>query len=287
MTNISIASLLDAMRQHGLLDSKQLEELSQLQSRFADPIALARELIRRGWLTLYQAKRLLQGQGHKLVLGSYILLELVGEGGMGRVFKARHRHLRRVAAIKLIRKDRLNNPSIIKRFEREVRAAAALDHPNIVLAYDADKINGTHMLVMEYVESATDLARLVADMHRIRLTRAVTRWLAAASRYAIGAGQPGNRCGEFKKRSVRESEKTANASDWNKRRGLTHGPAERRQQSQPGGNLPLTPTDRLPARNMKIAPVSLSPTPAAWSDFRRLEEAVFGGLRWSAGALAF
>src|SRR5207249_957000 len=75
--------------------------------------------------------------------------------------KARHRHLRRIAALKLIRKDRLNHPSIIKRFQREIRAAAALDHPNIVLAYDADQIGGTYVLVMEYVEDAIDLARLV------------------------------------------------------------------------------------------------------------------------------
>src|SRR5262249_47525074 len=52
-------------------------------------------------------------------------------------------------------------PNAIKRFEREVRAAAALSHPNIVLAFDADDIGGTHLLVMECVEGATDLNRLV------------------------------------------------------------------------------------------------------------------------------
>src|SRR5262249_21105933 len=55
----------------------------------------------------------------------------------------------------------LGQPGILKRFQREVRATAALDHPHIVRAYDADKIGGTHLLVMEYVEGATDLARLV------------------------------------------------------------------------------------------------------------------------------
>jgi serine/threonine protein kinase len=80
---------------------------------------------------------------------------------MGQVFKARHRNLRRIAAIKLIRKDRLNDPNIVKRFEREVRAAATLDHPNIVHAHDADKIGGTHLLVMEYIDGATDLRQMV------------------------------------------------------------------------------------------------------------------------------
>jgi serine/threonine-protein kinase len=122
---------------------------------------LAIELIKRGWLTEYQARRLLQGRGHELLLGSYILFDKLGEGGMGQVFKARHRNLRRIAAIKLIRKDSLNNPTIVKRFEREVRAAATLDHPNIVHAYDADKIGGTHLLIMEYIDGATDLAQVV------------------------------------------------------------------------------------------------------------------------------
>src|SRR5206468_3880898 len=117
--------------------------------------------IRRGWLTPFQANQLLQGKGNELVLGSYILLERVGEGGMGQVFKARHRTMGRVVAVKLIRKDRLDKTNAVKRFQREVRAAAALDHTNIVRAFDADEIGGTFLLVMEYIEGATDLSRLV------------------------------------------------------------------------------------------------------------------------------
>jgi serine/threonine protein kinase len=152
-------TLIDALRQHRLLDSKQLEELNSLV--FSDPKALAKELIQRDWLTPYQANQLLNGKGQELVLGSYILLERLGEGGMGQVFKARHRTLGRVSAVKLIRKERLDNASAVKRFQREVRSAAALSHPNIVMAYDADEIAGTHLMVMEYVEGAVDLAKLV------------------------------------------------------------------------------------------------------------------------------
>jgi serine/threonine-protein kinase len=162
MATISTASLIDALRQHRLLDAKQLAELASLQSRFPDPKALAIELIRRGWLTEYQARRLLHGRGQELVLGSYILLERLGEGSMGQVFKARHRNLRRIAAIKVIRKDRLDHPHAVQRFQREVRAAAALDHPHIVLAYDADQIGSTHLLVMEYIDGARDLSQVVA-----------------------------------------------------------------------------------------------------------------------------
>ncbi len=152
-------SLSDLLSQ--LLEVNQREELPALHLRFPDPRLLCKELIERGWLTPFQANQLLTGRGPELILGSYVLLEKLGEGGMGTVFKARHRILGRVAAIKLVRKDRLSNPHAVKRFQREVRSAAALSHPNIVLAYDADEIDGTHLMVMEYIDRATDLAKLV------------------------------------------------------------------------------------------------------------------------------
>jgi serine/threonine protein kinase len=172
MANASTASLVDALRQYRLLEGVQLEELKSLRPRFPDPKALAGELIRRGWLTPFQANQLFQGKGAELLLGSYILLERLGAGGMGQVFKARNWKLGRVVAVKLIRKERLDNPDAVRRFEREVRAAAALDHPNIVRAYDADRIGGTHLLVMEYVEGGIDLARLVQQQGPLPVPRA-------------------------------------------------------------------------------------------------------------------
>jgi Leucine-rich repeat (LRR) protein/tRNA A-37 threonylcarbamoyl transferase component Bud32 len=161
MAVASTAPLVDALRQYRLLEPAQLQEVPALQERFPEPKGLAGELIRRGWLTPYQANQLLQGKGQELLLGSYVLLERLGEGGMGQVFKARNWKLGRVVALKLIRKERLGNPEAVRRFEREVRAAAALSHPNIVRAWDADQVGGTHFLVMEYLDGATDLARLV------------------------------------------------------------------------------------------------------------------------------
>src|SRR5262249_37566879 len=154
------AGFQDGLRRFHLLEPAQLEELKR-QAPAADARALARTLIDRGWLTPYQANQVLQGKGQELLLGSYVLLERLGEGGMGAVFKARNWKLGRIVALKLIRKERLDNPDAIRRFQREVRAAAALDHPNIVHAYDADEIGGTHILVMECIEGATDLGRLV------------------------------------------------------------------------------------------------------------------------------
>ena len=69
--------------------------------------------MRRSWLTPYQINQLFAARGDQLVLGQYVLLERLGEGGMGQVVKARHRRLERLVAIKLIRKERLTQPGAV------------------------------------------------------------------------------------------------------------------------------------------------------------------------------
>jgi serine/threonine-protein kinase len=155
------ADLLEALGRCQVLDAARLAALRRdPHLAGADPRALARELLRRDWLTPYQANQLLQGRGGDLVLGSYVLLERLGQGGMGQVFKARHHKLGRIVALKVIRPERMASADVQRRFQREIRAAARLAHPNVVTAYDAEEVNGTHMLVMEYVEG-TDLAKRV------------------------------------------------------------------------------------------------------------------------------
>ena len=92
----------------------------------------------------------------------YQLLGFVGAGGMGRVWKARHGLMNRVVAVKTIRPDLLLDERAVARFRREVEAAAALDHPGIVRAFDAERVGDLHFLVMEFVEGV-DLARLVHE----------------------------------------------------------------------------------------------------------------------------
>jgi serine/threonine-protein kinase len=153
--------LVDALRKSQLLEPNQLDELRlALQPRYPDARALAGELIRRNWLTPYQINQLFQEHGQTLSLGQYVLLERLGEGGMGQVFKARHRSLGRIVALKIVRKERLVKPEVVRRFHREVQAAAQLEHPNVVRAFDADHIGNTLFIAMEYVEGI-DLLRLV------------------------------------------------------------------------------------------------------------------------------
>jgi WD40 repeat protein/tRNA A-37 threonylcarbamoyl transferase component Bud32 len=91
----------------------------------------------------------------------YEVLEVLGVGGMGTVYKARHRFMDRLVALKVIHPKLLSHPDIVVRFEREVRLAARLSHPNIVTAYDAETCGAVHFLVMEFVPGE-NLADVIA-----------------------------------------------------------------------------------------------------------------------------
>src|SRR5690242_16226710 len=119
MTIGTTSKLVEELRQLSLLGPAYEEELTTtLAGRFSEPSSLAQELVRRGWLTGYQARMLFGGRGRDLILGQYILLDQLGEGGMGQVYKARHRLLKRVDAVKVIRPERLADPAALDRFRR-------------------------------------------------------------------------------------------------------------------------------------------------------------------------
>jgi serine/threonine protein kinase len=157
----SISSFTAILQRYHLLDSPRIAEAAgPLAKRFLTPKDLAGELIRRSWLTPFQVNQIFQGRGGDLLFESYVLLERLGEGGMGQVFKARNWKLDRLVALKVIRKDRLHNADAVRRFHREVRAAAQLNHANVVHAYDCGEAGERHFYVMEYVDGI-DLAQLV------------------------------------------------------------------------------------------------------------------------------
>jgi serine/threonine-protein kinase len=157
----STDSLVDSIRQCRLLEPGRLNELtSDLLARFSDPRALARELIQRDWLTPFQLNQLALGRGPLLVFGPYVLLERLGKGGMGRVFKARHQESGRILALKILRRRFVSHPLALERFRRESQAVAQMSHPNIVQALETGQVAATPFLAMEYVEG-TDLHLLV------------------------------------------------------------------------------------------------------------------------------
>jgi serine/threonine protein kinase len=120
-----------------------------------EPREVAAVFVREGLVTTFQAQRLLWGQFRGFMLGNYKVLDQIGSGGMGSVYLCEHRSLGRRVAIKVLPPDKASDPLTVERFYREGRAVAALNHPNIVRAFDIDHDGNLHFLVMEFVDGVT------------------------------------------------------------------------------------------------------------------------------------
>jgi serine/threonine-protein kinase len=142
------------------LAAPDLRLVERLERRGLDRRAVLTELHRRGKLTRLQAIQIGRDRGHHLLVGSYLLLERLGAGGMGRVFLAKHRQLHRLVALKLVRLDRRHCAATRARFLREVRLISRLNHEHVVHAVDAGFAHGMSFLAMEYVPGP-DLGRVV------------------------------------------------------------------------------------------------------------------------------
>jgi eukaryotic-like serine/threonine-protein kinase len=144
-----------------LLDPAARTMLADLAQRFETPAQLVQDLLRRGSLTAYQAKVALEGKVDSLFFSNYILLNQIGEGGMGRVYKARQKNLGRIVALKVLRHECLANVKMVKRFRREIEILGSLTpNPHVVRAIDSDRWNEQYFIVMEYIDGH-DLARRV------------------------------------------------------------------------------------------------------------------------------
>jgi serine/threonine protein kinase len=151
-----------------LSELRKLGLVSRQQARpfvaCAEPRACAAQLVATGALTAYQAEQVLAGQGRALHIGPYVLQDRLGHGGMGHVYKAEHRLMKRVVALKIVGKVRRAGSDLaaLTRFRREVEAAGRLRHPGIITAYDAGESQGRLYLAMEYV-AGIDLEQFVRD----------------------------------------------------------------------------------------------------------------------------
>jgi serine/threonine-protein kinase len=140
----------------------------------------ATQLVQAGILTPFQARLILLGKYKGFKLGPYRILNQIGAGGMGQVFLAEHTGLRRRVALKVLPARQALDPGNVARFYREARAAAALDHPNIVRAHDVACDKGTHFLVLEYIDGQT-LDRKLAASGRLPVGEAVGYAVQAAA----------------------------------------------------------------------------------------------------------
>jgi serine/threonine-protein kinase len=159
MSHTLVVGLIAQLRCHQLLSPAQLDELERVMVPACTAVSeLAEHLVTRRLLTPFQAEQLVQGRD--LVLDDYVLLDKLGEGGMGVVFKARHRLMRREVALKLVHPERLARPQLRERFLREIHTFGQLSHPNIVTAFDAGQVGDRCFLVMELLDGM-DLAKVV------------------------------------------------------------------------------------------------------------------------------
>ena len=176
----------------GLLTPEEVRTINQRLAAASKPILNANELaprlVKTGRVTHYQAQQILAGKAQSLALGDYLILDRLGVGGMGQVFKAQHRRMKRIVAIKLLTTAALQNAEHVRRFQREVEAAAKLVHPNIVTAYDAGDVRGTHYLVMEFVDGR-DLAVTVNERGPLPVGQAVEYITQAAQGLAFAHGK--------------------------------------------------------------------------------------------------
>ena len=162
----NVETYVELIGKTGLVPEDRLaESLSKINGHSHSPHTIdtfVQACIAEGLLTTFQSKQIRLGRYKKFVLnGKYRILELIGTGGMGAVYLCEHKFMRRLVAVKILPADKYDDPSNLERFIREARAVAALNHPNIVRAYDIDRADGMHFLVMEYVDGSS-LQEIVA-----------------------------------------------------------------------------------------------------------------------------
>ncbi len=163
--------LLSRLQKSGLIPPTDLEASIAALPEGLDPPGILAHLVETRLLTQFQADRLAAGKYKGFVLGSYVILDKLGRGGMGQVFLAEHADMRRNVAIKVLPVKEMGSPVARERFLREARAAAALNHPNIVRAFDLSRDGQMYYLVMEYVEGVS-LQALVARKGALPVTTA-------------------------------------------------------------------------------------------------------------------
>jgi WD40 repeat protein/serine/threonine protein kinase len=160
---LTVDQFAGAVVSSGLMEADEIKTLWNslpAETRPKSGEELARLLISRETITRFQAQEVIAGRGALLQIGQYLLVDRIGAGGMGHVYRARHRLMKRTVAIKVLSPDRVKNEESVRRFDREVELAARLSHPNIVQAYDSGAMNGRHFLVMEFIDGL-DLSSLV------------------------------------------------------------------------------------------------------------------------------
>src|SRR4051812_13034243 len=132
---VALEQFVKNLEDSGIVSPSKLSNFLPPKATPKDAQELARQLVKQKQLTKYQVQEIYQGRAKSLILGAYTILDKIGAGGMGQVFKAEHRRMHRVVAIKVLPQAMMKDGAAVARFQREVEAAAKLLHPNIVSAF--------------------------------------------------------------------------------------------------------------------------------------------------------
>ncbi len=178
----------------GFVSPTELREcFAELHRQRGTRRSLIRILRDRNYLTrdqLEEIRREMDREGVRFRVAGFELIERIGRGGMGTVYRALQTSLNRIVALKLLSAHLTGNTRFLERFRREGRLGAKLDHPNVVQVYDVGEANGIHYIAMEYVEGES-LGRRIAregplsEEETIRVGRAITSALGRAEDAAI------------------------------------------------------------------------------------------------------
>jgi serine/threonine-protein kinase len=172
MPKPNVETLLDLIQRSGLVEKDRLDScIGKIKreggGKLPDDVnEVAGRFVAESVVTQWQCDRLLEGRHRGFFLGRYKLLGQIGTGGMSTVYLGEHVLMQRRVAIKVLPRQRVSDTSYLARFHREARAAAALDHANIVRAYDVDNDGDIHYMVMEYVDGR-DLQQTVKRSGRL------------------------------------------------------------------------------------------------------------------------
>lgn len=177
MAELSAKSFLNVLERSQLVSDERLRQaLTDLKQKAAgqtvDFEQLTRHLIESGLITEWHCEKLAAGKYKGYFLGKYKLLGHLGTGGMSTVYLAEHTLTGQKRAIKVLPRKKVDDKSFLDRFYREARAAAALNHPNVVRVYDICEESGTHFMVMEYAQGQ-DLYELVKARGPLPVDRAL------------------------------------------------------------------------------------------------------------------
>src|SRR5438132_8175086 len=167
----SVEALVSAIEKSGLLAADAMEKVREAAAKASDPKSLARDLVKGGALTRWQAEQLINGY-HRLLVGNYKLLDQIGTSPTGRLYLAEHAQMGRRHTLKVLARRLALNAEAVKHFLDSARNACSLDHRNISHVYDVNQDRIGHYVVMEHIEGQ-DLEEMVERTGRVNADQAL------------------------------------------------------------------------------------------------------------------